>query len=92
MSKGCVNDNILKIIYSGVQSRCNAHYISTTYIYGVNLSQNFIPYDTYHELEFQAPNSYASDLSNEVLIIDFDQGAAKISKVVSKTAKSATFF
>ena len=31
-------------------------------------------------LELPAPNRYELDLSNEILIIDFGQGVAKISK------------
>ena len=34
-----------------------------------------------HGLGLLAPNRYEVDLSNEVLNIDFGQGAAKISKV-----------
>ena len=35
----------------------------------------------FHGLELLAPKKYEIDLSNEVLNFDFDEGAAKISKV-----------
>ena len=40
-----------------------------------------MPYKFYHHIALLAPNRYESDLSNEVLKIDFGQGAAKIPKV-----------
>ena len=40
-----------------------------------------IPLKSFHGLDFLAPNRYVIDLSNEVLIIDFGQGAAKILEV-----------
>ena len=36
---------------------------------------------SYRGLGLLAPNRYEVDLSNEILNIDFDEGAAKISKV-----------
>ena len=51
------------------------------YINWVTLSQDYFPQKSYHDLGLLVPNRYESDLSNEVLIIDFGQGDAKISKV-----------
>ena len=36
---------------------------------------------SFHGIGFLAPNRYVMDLLNEVLNIDFGQGAAKISEV-----------
>ena len=41
------------------------------------LSQDYIPQKSYHDLRLLALNIYEVDLSNEVLNIDFGQGAAK---------------
>ena len=46
------------------------------YANGVTLSQDFIK-----SLELWSLNRYEMDLSNEILNIDFDQGATKISEV-----------
>ena len=45
------------------------------------LSQDYIPLESFRNLGLWSPNRYEIDLSNEVLNIDFDQGAAKISEV-----------
>ena len=45
------------------------------------LSLDYKPKKSCHCFELLAPNRYVLDLSNEVLNIDFDQGAAKISEV-----------
>ena len=50
-------------------------------INGISLSQNYKTEKSHHDLGLPAPDRYESDLSNEVLNIDFSQGAAKISKV-----------
>ena len=59
-----------------MQSLLQKHYIN-----GVTLSQDYIPQKSYHDHRLLAPNRYESDLSNEVLNIDFGQGVPKISKV-----------
>ena len=45
------------------------------------MSQHYAPYKSCFELGLLAPNRYEIELLNEVLIIDFGQGAAKISEV-----------
>ena len=55
--------------------------VSKPYVNGVSLSQEYIPQKSCQGLGLLAPNRYVIDLSNEVLNIDFDQGAAKKSKV-----------
>ena len=49
------------------------------------MSQNHIPSKSYHDLVLLVPNTCELDLSNEVLKIDFGQGATKISKVKVKS-------
>ena len=46
-----------------------------------NLSKDKPCYKLYHDLGFQSPNRYESDLSNEVLYALVGQKAAKISEV-----------
>ena len=48
---------------------------STSYLFGGHSSK------LYYDLGLLIPNRYEIDLSNEVLNIDFGQGAAKIPKV-----------
>ena len=62
-------------IYSGVQMRWNAHCINTIKM-GLLWAKI-----TYPRLALLAPNRYEVDLSNEILNIDFGQGAAKILEV-----------
>ena len=44
-------------------------------------SSKTVPYDSFKSLGLWSPNRYEIDLLNEVLNIDFGQGAAKISEV-----------
>ena len=53
----------------------NKHYINR-----LTLSKDNIPYKLFKSLGLWYPNRYEIDLSNEVLNIDFGQGAAKISE------------
>ena len=45
------------------------------------MSQDYIPEKSFKNLGLWSPNKYEIDLSNEVLNIDFGQGAAKIPEV-----------
>ena len=45
------------------------------------LSQDYTNQKSFISLRLCPPNRYEMDLSNEVLNIDFDKGAAKISEV-----------
>ena len=45
------------------------------------LSQDYIPLESFRNLGLWSPNRYEIDLSNEVVNIDFNQEAAKISEV-----------
>ena len=45
------------------------------------LSQDYTPSKSLKSLELCPPNKHKIDLSNEVLNIDFGQGASKISEV-----------
>ena len=44
-------------------------------------TEYFIPKKSCHDLGLLAANRYELELSNEVLFINFGQGAAKISKI-----------
>ena len=46
-----------------------------------SLEQRLNTLNVIQRLELESPNRYEIDLSNEVLYLDFDQGAAKISEV-----------
>ena len=48
------------------------------FINGITLSQDYIPYESYHYLWLLAPIRYESDLSKEVLNIDFGEGASEV--------------
>ena len=41
------------------------------YVNGVTLGEDYISYKSCHDLRLLAPNRYESDLSSEVLDIDF---------------------
>ena len=57
------------------------HLLHKPYGNGGTLSQDYRPSKSLKSLELCPPNKHKVDLSNEVLIIDFGQQAAKISKI-----------
>ena len=57
------------------------HLLNKLSINEITLSQDYIAQKSYHDLGLLAPNRHEVDLSNEILNIDFGQGAAKKSKV-----------
>ena len=69
-----------KVRYTDVsnQSRCLLH---KPYWNMVTLSQDYTHQNSFKSLGLCLPNRYEVDLLNEVLNIDFGQGAAKISEV-----------
>ena len=57
------------------------HLLHKPYWNRVTLSHNYIHQQSLHSLGLLAPNKYDVDLLNDVLNIDFSQGAAKFSEV-----------
>ena len=57
------------------------HLLHKPYWNRVTLSRDYIHWKSFHGLVLLDPSKYEIDISNQVVNIDFGQGAAKVSEV-----------